>query len=79
MWSAWPERRTLLRTLMPVRVAVMGCIVNGLGEAADADGRAAKGKGFLTAGVNVSPLCRKEICRTLYSRKFITSGAQPIG
>ncbi len=42
--------RELLQTIRrPIRVAVMGCVVNGPGEAADADIAvcAAKGKGFL--------------------------------
>ena len=42
-------RKTLQRFDKPVKVAVMGCIVNGPGEAADADVAvcAAKGKGFI--------------------------------
>ncbi|MBN1123880.1 MAG: flavodoxin-dependent (E)-4-hydroxy-3-methylbut-2-enyl-diphosphate synthase [Sedimentisphaerales bacterium] len=42
-------RRVLKEIHKPVRVAVMGCVVNGPGEAADADVAvcAAKGKGFL--------------------------------
>lgn len=42
-------RRLLADVHKPVRVAVMGCVVNGPGEAADADLAicAAKGKGFL--------------------------------
>ena len=42
-------RRVLKDVGKPVRVAVMGCVVNGPGEAADADVAvcAAKGKGFI--------------------------------
>ncbi|MBN1818941.1 MAG: flavodoxin-dependent (E)-4-hydroxy-3-methylbut-2-enyl-diphosphate synthase [Sedimentisphaerales bacterium] len=42
-------RRVLKGIHKPIRVAVMGCVVNGPGEAADADVAvcAAKGKGFL--------------------------------
>ncbi|MHC4758927.1 MAG: flavodoxin-dependent (E)-4-hydroxy-3-methylbut-2-enyl-diphosphate synthase, partial [Planctomycetota bacterium] len=42
-------KKALLKVKKPVRVAVMGCIVNGPGEAADADLAvcAAKGKAFL--------------------------------
>ena len=42
-------RKVLAKLDHPVRVAVMGCVVNGPGEAADADIAvcAAKGKGFL--------------------------------
>jgi len=42
-------RRVLADVHKPIRVAVMGCVVNGPGEAADADVAvcAAKGKGFL--------------------------------
>ncbi len=45
-------RRELAKLDRPVRVAVMGCVVNGPGEAADADIAvcAAKGKGFLYRG-----------------------------
>ena len=44
-------RETLQGINKPVKVAVMGCIVNGPGEAADADVAicAAKGKGFIYA------------------------------
>jgi (E)-4-hydroxy-3-methylbut-2-enyl-diphosphate synthase len=42
-------KKALLKVNKPIRVAVMGCIVNGPGEAADADLAvcAAKGKAFL--------------------------------
>jgi (E)-4-hydroxy-3-methylbut-2-enyl-diphosphate synthase len=42
-------KKALLKVKKPVRVAVMGCVVNGPGEAADADLAvcAAKGKAFL--------------------------------
>jgi (E)-4-hydroxy-3-methylbut-2-enyl-diphosphate synthase len=42
-------RKILMKTDKPIRVAVMGCIVNGPGEAADADLAicAGSGKGFL--------------------------------
>jgi len=45
-------KKTLKKIKKPIRVAVMGCIVNGPGEAADADVAvcAAKGKGFIYRG-----------------------------
>jgi len=68
--------RKLLRTLdTPVRVAVMGCIVNGPGEAADADVAvcAAKGKGFLyRRGKRIAAVAEADLLETL-SRE-ITAG-----
>lgn len=45
-------KKMLKKIKKPIRVAVMGCIVNGPGEAADADVAvcAAKGKGFIYRG-----------------------------
>jgi (E)-4-hydroxy-3-methylbut-2-enyl-diphosphate synthase len=45
-------RKLLKEIHQPVRVAVMGCVVNGPGEAADADVAvcAGKGKGFIYRG-----------------------------
>lgn len=76
--------RTLLRTLdVPVRVAVMGCIVNGPGEAADADVAvcAAKGKGFLYRGdQRIATVPQGDLLNALQQEiSHITSGAQPIG
>jgi len=39
-------RRRLARVRVPIKVAVMGCVVNGPGEAAEADLGIAGGKGF---------------------------------
>jgi (E)-4-hydroxy-3-methylbut-2-enyl-diphosphate synthase len=67
--------RKLLRTLdTPVRVAVMGCIVNGPGEAADADVAvcAAKGKGFLyRRGKRVAAVAEADLLDAL--RREITA------
>jgi len=52
----------------PIRVAVMGCIVNGPGEAADADLAvcAAKGKGFIyRAGRKIATVPEDKIIETL--------------
>jgi (E)-4-hydroxy-3-methylbut-2-enyl-diphosphate synthase len=52
----------------PLRVAVMGCIVNGPGEAADADLAicAAKGKGYIYRwGRRISVMPEAEIVRAM--------------
>ncbi len=63
-------RRMLDKMDRPVRVAVMGCIVNGPGEAADADVAicAAEGKGFLyQSGRQVAVVEEADLLTTLES------------
>jgi len=54
----------------PIRVAVMGCIVNGPGEAADADVAvcAAEGKGFIyRRGVRTAVVPQEHLLEALRS------------
>ena len=63
-------RRGGLRKASPTRIAVMGCIVNGPGEAADADLAvcAGKNKGFIyKKGVKVATVPENKIIATLLS------------
>jgi (E)-4-hydroxy-3-methylbut-2-enyl-diphosphate synthase len=61
-------RRHIAKVKRPLRIAVMGCIVNGPGEAADADLAvcAAKDKAFIyRKGKKVAVVAEKEIIPTL--------------
>ena len=61
-------RKLLAGIHRPIRVAVMGCIVNGPGEAADADLAvcAGSGKGYLyRAGKKIAVVAEDEILSAL--------------
>ena len=67
-------RKLLAEMQQPVRVAVMGCVVNGPGEAADADVAicAGKGKGFIYRnGEKIATVHETELLEAL--RREITS------
>ena len=62
--------RALTRIKKPIRVAVMGCVVNGPGEARDADIGIACGKGrgvLFKKGQKIRAIAEKDLVRVLMS------------